>query len=509
VPAGSGTDPEDMEKAWSGRRGGVHGIVRSSVQGVGAAGIGESIGLIGLSAGLAVLPILIAMGAAGGPAWSGLGSFIGELVDWLPLQNSSSGKAPSMSFELILGRRSAQRPAIGFLPRVAPEEGGLIAYAGEGHLMTFAPTGAGKTSGPVICNALRHPGQLIVLDMKGEICAKTARTRRAMGQEVHVLDLRDGAESGSLNPFDLMVRNGTDCAAIARSFAAELIERGFQENDRFWNDWSETMLTAGVTWLLADRPAEARRMSALFDLFAADDVDYHIATLLDEKDCVRHRAARTAFASYLQLPDSTTRPSVLASVLAHLRLFDSDLTRRLTNTSTMDIDALVAGRPMTLYIIVPPPRLTAFRPLLRIWLSGLILAMTQRTVQPKTRTLMLCDEIGNLGRLDVLVTAATLLRSWGLTLWTFWQNVAQLQIYGAQANTLVDNAGVIQIFGVRNRRMAQDFVNLIGGISPEGILSMRPDEQLLLIEGDLLRCRQTRYYNDELFKTPPIAGDTH
>ena len=44
------------------------------------------------------------------------------------------------------------------------------------------------------------------------------------------------------------------------------------------------------------------------------------------------------------------------------------------------------------------------------------------------------------------LTAATLLRSWRLTLWTFWQNAAQLQIYGPHANTLVDKAGVIQIF---------------------------------------------------------------
>ena len=27
---------------------------------------------------------------------------------------------------------------------------------------------------------------------------------------------------------------------------------------------------------------------------------------------------------------------------------------------------------------------------------------------------------------------------------------AQLQIYGTQANTLIDNAGVIRIFGIRN-----------------------------------------------------------
>jgi type IV secretion system protein VirD4 len=403
-----------------------------------------------------------------------------------------------MSAPLILGRRGTNAGAFGFAARARPETGELITYSGDGHLITFAPTGTGKTSGPVICNALRHPGQLVVLDMKGEVFTATAEARRAMGQQVHVLDLRDNAETGSLNPLDLAARSGSDAAAIARSFAAELIERGESERDRFWNDWAETMITGGAAWLLADTPPQERKLSALFDIFTDDDAVYRIACLLDKKE-VRNRAGKAAFSSFLQLPSENTRPSVMGTALSHLRLFDSDLIRRLTDTSTIDLDALIAGEPMSLYIIVPPFRLTAYRPLLRIWLSGLILALTQRKKPPKERTLMLCDEVGNLGRLDALLTAATLLRSWGLTLWTFWQNAAQLQIYGPQANTLIDNAGVIQAFGARNRRMAQDFANLVGSISPDEIMKMPKDEQILLIEGKPIRCKQARYYDDKAF----------
>ena len=101
---------------------------------------------------------------------------------------------------------------------------------------------------------------------------------------------------------------------------------------------------------------------------------------------------------------------------------------------------------------------------------------------------------------DWLLTATTLLRSWGLTLWTFWQNADQLSIYGKQANTLVDNAGVIQIFGVPNYRMAQDLANVIGGISADELLRMPRDEQVLLIDSKLQRCKQVRYYEDQMFR---------
>ena len=51
--------------------------------------------------------------------------------------------------------------------------------------------------------------------MKGEVHAATAHARRAIGQQVHVLDLRDDGHEGSLNPLDLVMRSGTDPAALA------------------------------------------------------------------------------------------------------------------------------------------------------------------------------------------------------------------------------------------------------------------------------------------------------
>ena len=415
------------------------------------------------------------------------------------LKTGAKRGAP-LSLNLILGRRGTQSRSVGFGSRTLPPDGELITYSGDGHLMTFAPTGTGKTSGPVICNALTHRGQLIVIDIKGEIYAATAQARRNMGQEVHVLDMRDGNPlPGSLNPLDLVVLSGTDHAAMARGFAAEIIERTGEERDRFWNDWSETVISGGIAWMLADKSSEERRLSGLFDLLTHENVDYNLACLMDKKE-IRSRAARAAFSSYLQLPSENTRGGVLGTAQTHLRLFDSDMMRRLTDTSSMNVEALVGGEPMTIYIIVPPLRLTAYRPVLRVWLSSMILAMTQRPAPPKERTLMLCDEVGNLGKIDALLTAATLMRSWGLTLWCFWQNVAQLQTYGAQASTLIDNAGVIQAFGARNMRMAQDFANIVGGVSGEQVLSMRPEEQILLIEGRQVKCQQVRHYSDKHFR---------
>jgi type IV secretion system protein VirD4 len=155
-----------------------------------------------------------------------------------------------------------------------------------------------------------------------------------------------------------------------------MIEQG-DEKDRFWDAWSETLIAGGVAWLLSDCPKEERTLGRLFDLFTQGDVVYNLAAMLDSKK-VTQRTALSAFSAFLSLPTENTRPAVLGSVQAHLRLFDSDLARRVTDKTTIDLDGFIRGKPMTLYIIVPPYRLSAYRPLLRMWLSGLLLALTRR-----------------------------------------------------------------------------------------------------------------------------------
>lgn len=56
-------DDQEKNEKWGATE---HAIVGA---GVGAAGVGNSIGLIGLSAGIAALPVSIVVGAIGGLVW--------------------------------------------------------------------------------------------------------------------------------------------------------------------------------------------------------------------------------------------------------------------------------------------------------------------------------------------------------------------------------------------------------------------------------------------------------
>ena len=375
----------------------------------------------------------------------------------------------------------------------------IIRYAGDGPIITIAPTGAGKSSGPVICNALTHPGQLICLDVKGKVYEATADRRRKMGQEVYKIDLRDRFDSDALNPLDLARRTGSDIDSIARALAAEMVERTGEERDRFWVNSAETMLAGGLSYVWHHLPKSRHTLEELFDLYTKGNPVFEIAAMMDKTVDV-NKVTHAAWSTFLALPDST-RGCVLSCTVEQLRLFDSATVNRCVKSTSFDIDALLAGEPISIYITVPPYRMTALKPLLRLMVSSLLNLVFMRDTSPAHRTLLLVDEAYQLGRLDSLLTASTLGREYGITLHTIWQNAAQLDIYDNQARTIIDNAGAFQCFGMRNLRMANEIAVLLGGFSGEELLEMAPDEMLLAMDGRRPAIvRQVRYYRDAMFE---------
>jgi type IV secretory pathway TraG/TraD family ATPase VirD4 len=51
-------------------------------------------------------------------------------------------------------------------------------------------------------------------------------------------------------------------------------------------------------------------------------------------------------------------------------------------------------------------------------------------------------------------------------------------------------------------RGSQDLANLVGSISADEVMKLGRDEQILLIEGEVVKCRQVRHYSDRAFVGP-------
>ncbi len=429
----------------------------------------------------------------------------------MPKKPPSSAASHRVHAEgILLGRALATKASIGFAasPAAPPHPGGLIRYAGEGHGIVIGYSGSGKTSGGTgIVAAREHPGSLICIDPCGTILEHAADYRRARGHRVAVIDARPGRDSDSLEPLSLAGGGALDTMLVGREAAALIVPSPENEKDPYWSITAASCIASVIADAMTPGGgAVPPRLSAIRDFFAAADAVMTMANCLDRK-AFRLESAHAAIANLIQLPSQSTLPCMLSVLQQHLCPWDTPLIRTLTDRTTFDLEALIAGDGQDLFIVVPPSLLLALRSVLRLWLAALINACTRRTHMPAHRTLFLVDEAAALGEVPALITAQTMLRSRCVQLVTMWQALSQLQAcYGLHGQTLLDNAAWIQICGVRSARQARDFRDLVGGMSEAELLSLTSRQQVLKIEeAPPVIAEKVQWFSLEAEHQPPLA----
>jgi type IV secretion system protein VirD4 len=412
---------------------------------------------------------------------------------------------PDVARALPLGWTIAKRqPQLGFRPRPSTptEEAGPIEHAADSHLLTVAPTGGGKGRCAVIPALLTHPGSSLTIDLKGENYQVTARRRREMGHTVVALDpfRLVVPRSEGLNPFDLFSLPGgePDCDA---ELLADLVagEQPMSSRDLFWELSAKGFLT-GLIGLAAESTDPAQRNPGrVLDLLYHDDVDYNIAVALDTHTFA-NKLARQELVAYLQHESERCRPSVRSTAQAYVKSLGARAAREALSRTTFDLAGWVGGEPIDIYLIFPPDRIRSHRAILRLWVGTLISSILRRPSVPSSRTLLLLDEIGQLGPLPQLLTAITLLRGYGVQVWTFWQDLAQLKsLYPTDWETVLNNTAVIQAFGLANGLVARTVADLLG-VEAREVIGLGPGEQFLLRPGAAAEvARRVDYLTDPIF----------
>ncbi len=372
---------------------------------------------------------------------------------------------------------------------------GLLTHLGEAPVAIIAPTGSGKGRDFIIPNILHHKGPLIVTDPKGELYAVTGRHRRKMGQ---VAALRPfGGKIDALNPFDYYSLPGSRLETDAEMFASYLSVGHEFGTDPFWSD-SATGLLAGLIACMVSCGNPSIR--TLTQILYADDLAMHIARQLDARR-EGSRLARDEFVAFLNIPEDRTRPCVLSTAQSYVKCLAADDVARSMEDSTISLRRVLAGDPITIYIIVPPEKLHSHRALLRLWIGVLLNTILKRQFQPEHRTLFILEEAAQLGTFPPLLTATTLMRAYGLQLITVWQNLAQLKSrYPSDWTTILDNCEVIMSFGLGHYGSACE-LGAYCGFDPARLLELRPDEAAVSIRHKRPQViRRMNYLRDGMFR---------
>jgi len=399
---------------------------------------------------------------------------------------------------LLLGRSKSAARAIGFTagraetPRARP-----IRDSSDRPLLTIAPTGAGKGVSALIPAALTWPGSLVVVDVKGELLAVTARARLAMGQRVAALlpfglpwPMPEGIERAGLNPLDMIDPQSDDASSQAQALATALVPRGGLLDDSFWCDRAASIVAGLALWLRRYAPDEAQTLGQLRSIICRSHSDIKMVTgamrNADQAEQERVPACRmigdTARTIEQLAEAERTYSSVMQTADHGLAALATAALQPSLITTPGPLEALVAGEAVSLYLVMPPNRLASHAALPRLWLSLLMQRLTEREVRPDKPTLVLVDEAAQIGRVDALLTAYSLLRGYGVKPWMFFQSEAQmLSIYGADAAVLMENAGVVQMFGPMTPALAQAISRTAGdAIDP---WTLGPDDQVLCVAG--------------------------
>jgi type IV secretion system protein VirD4 len=409
---------------------------------------------------------------------------------------------------LLLGwqKEAVSRP-FGFRDGPAPATdavpGDPIWLDGEGHLLTIAPTGAGKGRGGLIPNLLTYEGPVIVIDPKGEACHITARRRREMGQTVHVLDpfsvISD--QTDSLNPMDAFDIPGVDPSALALDIAKQLSGGGSLSKDPFWDIRGHDLSAGVIAAIAATREKDQRNLIQVRRLLKLDDSTYNLAVMLDTLGGKLPSFAYEEISNYLQTTD-VTRSGIHATACSYFSVIASAAAQRTVSHSTIDLAAVRRGDPMTIYLVVPPTKLASHAPLFRLWTAALMSAVLSRDgALPKHRTLFAIDECAQLGDFGLLPMVYTLARSYGMRVWAFFQDLAQIRrSLPTEWETVLNNTAAIQAFGVPGFLSASQLSMVLGDFSEEALRRMDWSDLALQIAGQRgITARRLDYLTDPAF----------
>ncbi|EIE51809.1 virD4 protein, putative [Citreicella sp. 357] len=442
--------------------------------------------------------------------------------------------------ELKKLERSKGQHDSGLLIGRNPHTGRLLRYDGPAHLITLAPTRAGKGVGTVIPNLLAAERSVLVIDPKGENAWIAGEARRRFGT-VHVLDPFEvsGHPSAAYNPLDRLTPDSLDLGEDAASLTEALVmDPPGQVTEAHWNEEAKAILGGLIMFCVCHEDRDRRSLATVREYLTLPPEKLRaLLELMQDSDAAGGLIARAAN-RFLGKADREAA-SVLSNAQRHTHFLDSPRIAKCLARSDFAFSDL-RHRITSVFLVLPPNRMDAYSRWLRLLVSQALQDIARDAERPqsasegrserlKAPTLFLLDEFAALGRLEAIERAMGLMAGYGLQLWPILQDMSQLKdLYGERAGTFIANAGVQQVFGVNDFETAKWLSQMIGQetagfqtdsfkpgdgpsfsnnltgrdlLTPDEIMQMPPNVQLLRVQGKSSALAQKlRYYADPEFR---------
>ena len=429
-----------------------------------------------------------------------------------------------------------------------------LRHSGPEHIMAFAPTRSGKGVGLVVPTLLSWTGSTVVHDIKGENWTLTAGWRSRFS---HCLLFNPtDPRSARYNPL-LEVRRGTNEVRDVQNIADILVDpEGALERRNHWEKTSHSLLVGTILHILY---AEDEKTLARVATFLSDPQRSFVATLkrmmatnhLGDADHPQVHPVVASAARELLNKSENERSGVLSTAMSFLGLYRDPTVAEVTSRCDWRIaDLIEGGRPISLYLVIPPSDISRTKPLVRLVLNQIGRRLTEKLDQAGTEArrhqlLMMLDEFPALGRLDFFETSLAFMAGYGIRAFLIAQSLNQIEKAYGDHNSILDNCHVRVAFATNDERTAKRISDALGTateqramrnyaghrlapwlahvmvsrqetaralLTPGEVMQLPPTDELILISGIApIRASKLRYYQDANFTRrvapAPLLGD--
>jgi type IV secretion system protein VirD4 len=345
-----------------------------------------------------------------------------------------------------------------------------LRHDGPEHVLAFAPTRSGKGVGLVIPTLLTWPHATVIHDIKGENWQLTAGFRSTFS---HCLLFNPAdPRSARYNPL-LEVRKGAWEVRDVQNIADILVDpEGALERRNHWEKTSHALLVGVILHVLY---AEGEKTLARVASFLSDpsrSIERTLRVMMStnhlgtDKEPKVHPVVASVARELLNKSENE-RSGVLSTAMSFLGLYRDPVVAR--NTSSCDwriADLMEAGKPISLYLVIPPADLSRTKPLVRLILNQIGRRLTESLEGEKGKArrklLLMLDEFPALGRLDFFETALAFMAGYGIRAYLIAQSLNQIVKAYGENNAILDNCHVRIAFAANDERTAKRISDALG-----------------------------------------------
>jgi type IV secretion system protein VirD4 len=359
------------------------------------------------------------------------------------MSQEKSGLLGSAGWSMSLGAHRVKKPCTETtLGRfIEPgEDNGKFFYQ-SGHVLTCAPSGAGKGVGAVIPNLIEYGGSIFCVDIKGENYAVTHATRKNLhGSNVVLIDpfnFTEQDERDSYNVFSWLSQFPEELTSDSEMIADAFVVADSSSENSFWDDSAKNLIRGVVAYIStysADKMPR-RNIGELRRIVTLSSADFMavLRDMADSKISVVERCANSLLAM-----DEKTRSGVLTTAQQHTAFLDEPRIVDTLSASTFDLEKFKSGN-MSIYLVMPPEKLSNNFRLVRLIISLLITSVTRMKGKPEIPALFLFDEFAQLGKMTIIEDTLSLIRGYGAYYWFIIQDLSQLKAVYKKWQTFLSN----------------------------------------------------------------------